>query len=211
MADGHGTRALGGGAAPRLAIGLVLATLASGCTSGPTAPSPAPEADQGATEAGQLAVPYEVEIQGVDDADLRKLLEEVSETKRLVERPPPSLIRLRQRAEADRPRLQQALRSRGYYDAEISVAIDSHAEPARVLARTIGAGMRDIALGLAIGLVGAFALTRILRGLLFGVGIADPVTLAAGTTILAFAGLLACWIPARRAARVDPMVALRQE
>ncbi len=78
-------------------------------------------------------MPYKVAFQGVDDAELQTLLEQVSETQQLVDRPPPSLIRLRQRAEADRPLLQQALRSRGYYDAEISVAIDTHAEPVGVL------------------------------------------------------------------------------
>jgi translocation and assembly module TamA len=134
VADSHAGRPFWGRAALRLAIGLLLAAFASGCGSTPAAPGSTPgSSGQGAAEEGELAVPYEVAIQGVDDAELQKLLEEVSETKRLVDRPPPSLIRLRQRAEADRPRLQEALRSRGYYDADISVAIDSHAKPVRVL------------------------------------------------------------------------------
>jgi translocation and assembly module TamA len=133
VAECHAARAFRAGPAPRLAIGLLLAALASGCTSGPLKPGLAPQSDQGAAEEGQLAVPYEVAIQGVDDTELRSLLEQVSETKQLVDRPPPSLIRLRQRAEADRPRLEEALRSRGYYDAQISVAVDSHAKPVRVL------------------------------------------------------------------------------
>ncbi len=133
MADGHAARPLGRAAALRLAFALLLAVSAGGCAAGKDGPSPTPDADQNVPDEGQLAVPYQVAFQGVDDADLRELLEQVSQTKQLVDRPPPSLIRLRQRAEADRPRLQEALRSRGYYDAEISVAVDSHAKPARVL------------------------------------------------------------------------------
>ena len=133
MADWQAARPLWGGAALRRAFALLLALLASACASGQGGLGPAPLADQNASDQGQLAVPYEVAFQGVDDPDLSKLLEQVSQAKQLVDRPPPSLIRLRQRAEADRPRLQEALRSRGYYDAEISVAIDTHAKPARVL------------------------------------------------------------------------------
>ncbi len=77
-------------------------------------------------------MPYRVEFKGVDDAELQQLLKQVSETERLVDRPPPSLVRLRSRAEGDRSRLQEALRSRGYYDAEIALKIDSDAEPVRV-------------------------------------------------------------------------------
>jgi len=133
VAECNAARPCWGGPALRLAISLLLAALAGGCASGPGEPGLAAESDQGAADESQLAVPYEVAIQGVDNPDLQSLLEQVSETKRLVDRPPPSLIRLRQRAEADRTRLQEALRSRGYYDGEISVAIDSHARPVRVL------------------------------------------------------------------------------
>jgi translocation and assembly module TamA len=133
VADRRPAQPLGGGATLRLALALLLAAPATGCAWVKGEPSPASDIGQNAAEEGQPAVPYQVEIQGIDDPDLRKLLEEVSQTKQLVDRPPPSLIRLRQRAEADRPRLQEALRSRGYYDAEISVAINTHAEPAKVL------------------------------------------------------------------------------
>jgi len=75
----------------------------------------------------------------------------------------------------------------------------------------MGEGLALTVIGLAIGLVGALALARFLAGMLFGVRAGDPMTFVVVALILATVALLASYVPARRATRVDPMVALRHE
>jgi putative ABC transport system permease protein len=94
---------------------------------------------------------------------------------------------------------------------EIGVRSARGAARADLLRMVLGQGMRLVLAGLAIGLLGAFALTRLMKSLLFGVSATDPVTFGAVATILIGVSLLASLVPALRAARVDPVVALRTE
>jgi putative ABC transport system permease protein len=85
------------------------------------------------------------------------------------------------------------------------------ASPREVLALVLGEGTRLIASGLALGLVGSFSVARVLRTLIFETSPHDPAVFLLAPLLLAIVALLACWLPARRATRVDPMVALRAE
>jgi len=80
-----------------------------------------------------------------------------------------------------------------------------------VLRLVIGQGMWTTIVGMAIGIGGSFVLTRTMQSLLFGVSTTDPLTLVGVVVLLAAVSFLACWIPARRATKVDPLVALRYE
>jgi putative ABC transport system permease protein len=94
---------------------------------------------------------------------------------------------------------------------EIGIRAALGADSASLLRLILRGGMALTAAGLVIGLAGALAITTLMGDLLFGVGARDPVTLAAVAAGLACVALLACYVPARRAARVDPTVALRYE
>jgi putative ABC transport system permease protein len=94
---------------------------------------------------------------------------------------------------------------------EIGVRMALGAQTGDVLRLVIGEGMKLALIGAALGLGGALGLTRLLKTLLFGVSATDPLTFIVIAAVLIIVALLACWIPARRAARMDPLVSLRVE
>jgi ABC-type antimicrobial peptide transport system permease subunit len=75
----------------------------------------------------------------------------------------------------------------------------------------VGQGLRLAALGIGIGLAAALGLTRVMQSMLVGVSATDPLTFVVITALFIAVAALACWIPARRAARLDPLAALREE
>jgi len=94
---------------------------------------------------------------------------------------------------------------------ELGVRLALGARPAALLRLVVGQGMWLACIGVAIGVAAAFAGARVLRGLLYGVGATDPMSFVITVAVLGAAALLACYGPARRAARIDPMTALRAE
>jgi putative ABC transport system permease protein len=94
---------------------------------------------------------------------------------------------------------------------EIGVRMALGASPGDVLAMVLRQGALLAAAGVVVGLLGAFLLARGLRSLLFGVGAADPISYVAAAVVMGLSVLIACAVPAWRAARVDPTLALRQE
>jgi predicted permease len=94
---------------------------------------------------------------------------------------------------------------------EIGIRIALGAQRRNIFQMVLGHGLRLAAVGIAIGLAAAFGVTRVMTSFLYGVQATDPLTFTAVALLLVFVALLACYIPARRAMRVDPMVALRYE
>ncbi|MBI3886376.1 MAG: FtsX-like permease family protein [Opitutae bacterium] len=94
---------------------------------------------------------------------------------------------------------------------ELGVRLALGASPAGVLGLVLRQGLGTVGVGLALGAAAALALGRIMESLLFQTSARDPLVFAGLAAALAAVALLACWLPARRAARTDPMVALRAE
>jgi len=94
---------------------------------------------------------------------------------------------------------------------EFGLRIALGADRGDVVGMVVRQGAVLVAVALALGLVGAVAVTRLLRGLVFDIGTTDPLTFGGMSLVLACVALAACWVPARRAARVDPVTAMRQE
>ena len=94
---------------------------------------------------------------------------------------------------------------------EIGVRVALGARSRDIVSMILGQGLRTVLVGILAGLGGSFALTRAMQSLLFGITPTDPLTFCAVMLLLCIVALLACYLPARRAAKVDPMVALRYE
>ena len=94
---------------------------------------------------------------------------------------------------------------------ELGIRVALGAQRRDVLKLIVGEGMKLIVVGIGIGMLGAFALTRLMKSLLFAVSASDPLTFVVIALLLMSIALLACWFPARRATKVDPLVALRYE
>ena len=94
---------------------------------------------------------------------------------------------------------------------EIGVRLALGAMPEQIRMMMLGQGLRLLGIGLVVGFAGAIAASRVIRSLLFGVNANDPVIYGVVTLVLIAAASVACWLPARRASRVNPMVTLRAE
>jgi putative ABC transport system permease protein len=94
---------------------------------------------------------------------------------------------------------------------EIGIRIALGAAQSSIFRLVVGQAMSLVGISIAIGLAGAFAATRLLNTLLFGIGAWDPITFGTIVFLISIVAFLAAWLPARRAAKVDPIIALRTE
>ena len=92
---------------------------------------------------------------------------------------------------------------------ELGIRIALGASPANILSLVVRQGMALAFAGVTLGLGASFLLVRLIRSLLFGIRATDPITFAGIALLLAIITLLACYIPAQRAARIDPLISLR--
>src|SRR5262249_38893197 len=99
--------------------------------------------------------------------------------------------------------------TQGTHDIGIRIALG--AQMSNIVWLVVGRGMELAVIGVAVGLLGALALTRLMSSMLFGTTATDPMTFSAVPVILLAIALIAAYLPAKRATRVDPMVALREE
>jgi ABC-type antimicrobial peptide transport system permease subunit len=99
----------------------------------------------------------------------------------------------------------------GQRTREIGIRMALGAQRGDVLRLVIGQGLKLVVIGVAIGLIGSLTMTRVMASMLFGVSATDPMTFVGVALLLLVVAFLACWIPARRAAKVDPIIALRTE
>jgi putative ABC transport system permease protein len=95
--------------------------------------------------------------------------------------------------------------------AEIGLRMAMGADPGNIFKLVVGHGMRLSSLGIVAGLVAAFAVTRVMSSMVVGVGVTDPITYVSMVALFLTIAIISCWVPARRAAGLDPNAALREE